>query len=340
MTKNRFEPAVTVYRGDGVEAVHHIAVAVVNNEGRLTHYVGDPSFNVMTRSSIKPFQLMPLVASGAAEKFGFSNEQLSIMCGSHNGTDKHREVVQSNLALAGNTPADLQCGSHWPIGMQPDEIFPQHGEEKDPLRHNCSGKHSGFLALARYLNEDVASYLDPQSKTQKMVKQALADFCQFDPGLMKQGIDGCSAPNYSLSLQALAYGYMKLANGLGTTDAEKTVAQKIRSAIWEFPYMVSGDNRFDYDLKRSFPNNALCKVGAEAVEAFGFAEPSIGIAIKIADGNWRALWPVCVEVLKQLGLIKNGQVPSFLQKHEKPEVLNVRKIVTGHIITGFDLKKI
>lgn len=340
MIEHQFEPAVTVFRGDGVEAVHHIAVAVVNNEGHLTHYVGDPSFNVMTRSSIKPFQLMPLFISGAADHFGFSNEQLSIMCGSHNGTDIHREIVKSNLKLAGNSPDDLRCGSHWPVWMQPDEIFPQNGEEKDPLRHNCSGKHSGFLALSRYLKEDIATYLEPDSKTQEMVKQALADFCQFDTKQMKQGIDGCSAPNYSLSLQSLAFGYMKLANGLGENESMKVIANRIRSAIWEFPYMVSGDNRFDYDLKRSFPRNALCKVGAEAVEAFGFAEPSIGIAIKILDGNWRALWPVCIEVIKQLGIIKKGQVPAELSKYEKPEILNVRKFVTGHIVAEFDLKKV
>lgn len=336
---NQFEPAVTVIRGNGIEAIHHIAVAVVNKEGCLTHYVGDPSFNCMTRSSIKPFQLLSLFTSGAAEHYKFSNEQLSIMCGSHNGSDKHREVVISNLKQAGNSPEMLQCGSHWPIGMQPEEIFPQLGEEKDPLRHNCSGKHSGFLALCRYLGEDVADYLDPNSQTQTMVKNAIADFCQFDIEQMNEGIDGCSAPNFSLSLEALARGYMRLANGLGRNDALDRIAQSIRSAIWEFPYMVSGEKRFDYDLVRSFPNNAVCKVGAEGVEAFGFADPSIGIAIKIADGNWRALWPVCIEVLKQLGIIKKNQLPPYIQHHEKPEILNVRKKLTGYILTEFDLKK-
>ena len=261
------------------------------------------------------------------------------MCGSHNGTDEHREVVLSNLETAGNEPSDLKCGTHVPLFMQYKKIYPQNGEDKDPTRHNCSGKHSGFLAQAVYLGDDKAEYLNPESKTQKWVKKMLSEFCEYPENGMPCGVDGCSAPNYPLSLKAMALGFMKLTN-LKTSDTElKTALSRVREAMYAYPEMISGEMRFDYDLARSFPNNMICKVGAESIEGIGLADPPLGIAVKIHDGNRRALAPVCIEVLKQLGIIKDIKDYPYLVPNEKPEVINNREIVTGHVVADFKLKK-
>lgn len=333
------EIAARVFRGQSVEAVHYASIAVIDKNGRLTHYLGDPDLVTMTRSSIKPFQLMPFIVGGAADHFGYAPEQLAIMCGSHVGSDRHREVVMSNLALAGNAPEHLQCGCHWPIWMQMENIYPRHGEDKDPVRHNCSGKHSGFLAQARFLGEDQSQYLNPQSKTQQFVKETLARYCEYEPHKMFMGVDGCSAPNYPLPVRNLALGFKKLANSEGD-DRHREAARRIKEAVTAFPLMVSGEKRFDYDLKRSFPGNVVCKIGAESVEGIGFSDPAIGIAVKIHDGNTRALGPICVEVLKQLGIIRNISDYQHLSPHESPELLNNRDLVTGHIVAEFKLKKV
>ena len=293
----------------------------------------------MTRSSIKPFQLMPFLLSGGADHFGFTPRQLSIMCGSHNGTDEHRDVVISNLSLAGNRPEFLQCGCHKPIFMDYTKENPLHGEDKDALRHNCSGKHSGFLAHAKFLGDDVAEYLNPNSKTQTMIREQLASYCEVDEGSMPRGTDGCSAPNYAVPIKNLALGFKKLANGEGSSDKERAVATRIRSAMQEYPHLVSGERRFDLDLMRAFPGNVVCKVGAESIEGFGLANPSIGICVKINDGASRALWPICVAVLKQLGIIANTTETPSLKRHERPEVRNYRETLTGHIETTFTLRR-
>ncbi|MFQ5453612.1 MAG: asparaginase [Candidatus Zixiibacteriota bacterium] len=336
----RIEPAATVYRGDFAEAVHYASVAVVNRKGELTHYLGNPMGIFMTRSSIKPFQLMPLILSGAADSFGFSPEQLSIMCGSHTGTDKHRTVVISNLELAGNLPGHLKCGCHVPLWMQIEKVFPSNGEEKDPVRHNCSGKHSGFLALSKHLDVNPNDYLNPESSTQEMIKENLSRYCEYNLDKISYAVDGCSAPNYPLPLINLALGFKKLANGEGENKEIIKAVKRIKDAMISYPFMVSGEKRFDYDLKCSFPGNVVCKIGAESTEGIGFSDTTLGIAVKIHDGNSRCLGPVCIEVLKQLGIIKDIKDFPYLKKYETPEIRNVSNIVTGKIAVNFTLKKI
>lgn len=323
-----------------MEAIHYGSVAVVGGDGKLSHYAGDPYLKTMTRSSIKSFQVMPLLITGAADHYGFTSRQIAIMCGSHNGTDDHREVVFGNLERAGCRPTDLRCGTHWPMQMEQAREYPRNGEDCDPLRHNCSGKHSGFLALARFLGEPVEKYLDPNSKTQTMVRNVLAQMCEYPADQMPVGIDGCSAPNYPLPLYNLALGFKKLANLDAPDPKMMQVLARVKGAMTEFPEMVSGDGRFDLDLARSFPGNLVCKVGAESIEGIGLSDPPLGIVVKIHDGNWRALGAVCVAVLKQLGLIKSIDDFPYLKRHEMPEVRNVRNTVTGRIVADVSLKRV
>jgi L-asparaginase II len=332
--------AVEVYRGAVVEAIHYATVAVLDGDGNMTHYLGDPDEQFMTRSVVKPFQVLPLLLTGAADHFGFSPKQLAIMCASHVGSDEHREVVLSNLKQAGNNVKDLQCGTHLPIFMAMDKLYPTRGEDKDVLRHNCSGKHSGFLALARYLGEDASTYLDPSSRTQTMVKKAVADMCEYPVDEVQVAIDGCSAPVFSIPIKNLALGFKKLANGQGSTPEMTAAVRRVKEAMTTWPLMVSGEKRLDYDLKRSFPGNLVCKIGAEAIEGIGFSDPPVGITVKILDGNQRALGPVVVEVLKQLGIIGDIEDYPLLKRHESPEILNYRDIVTGRIKTRFELRKV
>ncbi|UCG60622.1 MAG: asparaginase [Candidatus Zixiibacteriota bacterium] len=333
------ELAARVYRGKAIEAIHYASIAVVNEHGELTHYLGDPGIVFMTRSAIKPFQLLPLILTGAADRFGFTPEQLSIMCGSHAGTDRHRDMVLSNLRQAGNGPEHLLCGSHRPIWMEVDNVFPKKGEEEDPARHNCSGKHTGFLALARHLGVPVEDYLSPDSQGQKLVKETLSSYCEYEAEAMPCGVDGCSAPNYPLPLRNLALGFMKLARGYGDTPEMKVAVRRVKDAMTSYPFMVSGEKRFDYDIKRSFPGNAVSKIGGEAIQGIGFSDPLVGIAAKVSDGNFRALEPIVIETLKQLRIIDRIDNYPALKRYEQPPVRNNRDIVTGSVVVDFKLKK-
>jgi L-asparaginase II len=333
-----FAPAARVYRGDGVEAVHAAAIAVVDADSQLTHFLGDPRQAFFSRSSIKPLQALPLVEAGGLEHFGFDARELALCAASHSGTGQHRAIVLGMLHKLGLDAAALQCGNAVPLGLTLAGGGSGPGAQVDSLSHNCSGKHSGFLALAKLLHQPLDTYLEPTGAVQRTVRQAVADACEVDVGSLVVGTDGCSAPNYSLPLLNLAVGFknLALANGATPTGAAR---QRVREAMLAHPVLVSGERRLDYDLATAFPGRALVKGGAEALMLLAFAEPALGIAIKVLDGGSRALEPILVETLKQLGLIDDmARFPS-LQRYERPSIANARQLKTGEVRAELTLER-
>ncbi len=332
------EVVANVYRGEGVESVHHGAIAVVNDKKELTHCVGDPEFFTQARSEAKPFQIIPLFLSGAVDHFGFSEKQLAIMCGSHTGTDEHVGVVKSNLELIGLSESNLQCGTHKPMYRSIINQPVKEGEVFSPLQHNCSGKHSGFLALAQYVQDSIQTYLEPDSRIQQLILDAVSMMYNYPKEKIRIGIDGCSAPVFGMPLKQAAIAYVTLTNQVTDDPELKAILERIVSAMDAYPEMVSGEGRFDLALAKTFPGNVINKVGAEGIEGIGFRDPQIGIAVKILDGNTRALYPVIIECLRQLGLL-DGVDMSHLEPFENPAVKNFRKLEVGRIIPDFKLKK-
>jgi L-asparaginase II len=175
---------------------------------------------------------------------------------------------------------------------------------------------------------------------QQLVRNAVGEYCQYDIHALPLGVDGCSAPNFPIPLQNLAIGFMKLATGGGRDVRQKSAVTKIRSAMQEYPEMVSGEGRLDLAIMQSFPNRVVCKIGAEALEGIGFSDPPLGIAVKILDGASRALGTVCVEVLRQLGIVSDLVDFPHLLSYQMPLVENARRIVTGHIEAVFSLVRV
>jgi L-asparaginase II len=326
-------PAAFVHRGAGIEAVHAAAIAVVDEASRLTHALGDVEQAFFSRSSIKPLQVLPLVEAGGLERFGFGAEELALCTASHNGSDQHRALVLGMLHKLGLGPEALQCGTGYPLELKLFGKYPLAGEDEDPLRHNCSGKHSGFLALAKLLEQPLDTYLDPTGAAQTRVRAAVAADCDVTPESLLLGTDGCSAPNYALPLRNLAVGFKNLA--LARDPARACV----RDAMLAHPLLVSGQRRLDYDLARAFPGRAVVKGGAEALLLMSFRQPALGIAVKVIDGSPRALGPIVVETLKQLGLIDDiGRFPT-LARYETPAVKNARELLVGEIRADFRLRR-
>ncbi|MGH7734897.1 MAG: asparaginase, partial [Gemmatimonadales bacterium] len=159
-------------RGDLVESVHRVSVAVVKADGRmdgrsdgareqmreLIASSGDPEMVTYWRSAAKPFQAMPLVEDGAADRWKLSEAELALTCASHSSEPIHREVTDSFLKKIGCTEADLACGPHTPWGAGAAERVVKEHLVPTPRRSNCSGKHSGMLALAKHHGWPTAGY--------------------------------------------------------------------------------------------------------------------------------------------------------------------------------------
>ncbi len=224
---------------------------------------------------------------------------------------------------------DLQCGCHPPTYFSATHEQMGARVRWTQLHHNCSGKHTGFLAYCRLHGWSIAEYLDPDAPAQRHIRKAVQ---RFAPGVeLPMGIDGCSAPNYAMPLTRLAHAYAQLATG--ATPALAAIAY----AMTRHPDLVSGTQRTDLALMQTAPDDWVTKIGADGVQAIGVKSKGIGIAIRIADGNARALHAVTVEVLQQLGLL--GDVTNTpLTRYAHPNVVNNRGIVTGRVRTLFQLR--
>jgi L-asparaginase II len=90
-------PLVEVRRGGITESRHRGHVVAVDGDGQIVARLGAPETLTYLRSSAKPFQSLPLVSSGAADHFGFTEQEIAIACASHNGEQIHTETVAGML---------------------------------------------------------------------------------------------------------------------------------------------------------------------------------------------------------------------------------------------------
>src|SRR5215210_6853486 len=136
---------VEVMRGALTESRHRGAVAVVDADGATVLALGDVIRPVYPRSAVKPLQALPLIENGAAERYGFGDEELALACASHGGEAAHVEIAARMLARAGLDESALECGAHWPSHQPSAQALARSGATPSALHNNCSGKHAGFL---------------------------------------------------------------------------------------------------------------------------------------------------------------------------------------------------
>lgn len=322
-------PFARVTRGDGVDSVHYGSIAVVDRDGRLLYAAGDPHYLTTTRSALKPLQALPLVAGGGVERFGYTAQQVALLCASHSGEPRQVAAVADMLARAGCTPEQLQCGVHPPLFYAAREELPPAGVTFTALQHNCSGKHSGMLAYCRLCELPLDSYLAFGHPLQQAIRSAVAHMTGLAEGELVAGTDGCSAPNYAVPLDRLAYAFARLASG-GDDARYGAAPTRLAAAMSAHPDMVSGEGRNDLILMRAGRGDWVTKVGAEGVQAIGVRSTGWGIALKVVDGNARGLHPATVATLDLLGLLDASQREALAAWRE-PTIRNYRGLVTGQV---------
>ena len=292
---------VVVTRGDGVDAWHHVAVAVVDGDGRITHALGDPELVTFTRSVIKPLQALPLVPDRRLRHAWRSTTKSWRSPRRHTtAATCQRDIAARLLAKAGADAERLLCGAHWPIGMRLGGTPSVRGRRsRSPAPATVPENTPASSPLARTLGVAPERYLDPDSPVQRAVKRAVADACELDEASLRTGTDGCSAPNFAMPLSSLARGFKNLATrGPSGTPLDAALA-RVRAAMQAHPQLVSGAQRFDFEMQRAFGARVVSKGGAEGLQAIGFADPPLGIVVKVLDGGDRACAPICMAVLER-----------------------------------------
>ncbi|HEY5886680.1 MAG TPA: asparaginase [Acidimicrobiales bacterium] len=317
---------VEVTRGDQVESRHRGSVAVVDIAGAVVLAVGDMDQAVLPRSAVKALQALPLVATGAADALALGERALALACASHNAEPEHVAGVEAMLAAADLTAEDLACGAHWPYRQDQTIALARSGASPTPLHNNCSGKHAGFLAVARHLGASLDGYTEPDHPVQQQARVAIEVACGVT--LAEPSVDGCSAPTWPIPLRALARGFARFGTGEGLTAEHGAAAERLRAAVAAEPFLVAGTGRFDTDVMDITGTRAFVKTGAEGVYTAALPALGLGVALKVDDGATRASEVAMAAVLDQL--LPDIDLASFVE----PQVRSWRGVPVGRLRPG------
>lgn len=299
-----------VVRGETVESVHRGHLIVVDGAGAAILSKGDPETVTFIRSSGKPFQAFPVLTSGAAERFGFSDLEIALACGSHSGEKIHTETCAKMLGKINLSETDLRCGAQIPFNEKLAEQMMRDGEKPNQLHNNCSGKHAAMLALARHLGADLKTYEALANPVQQTILDTVSLFTDIPKNAIPIGIDGCAAPNFAMPVSTMAKSFARLIFPPKSFDTEtREACRRIVSAMMTYPEMIGGEDRLDTIIMQSARGRIISKIGAEGVYTAGVLpserwKKGLGIAVKIEDGDdKRARVVVIIELLRVLGVI-------------------------------------
>jgi len=318
------ERLVEVWRGDFCESVHRGHVAVWHADAGLIWGLGDVDRVILPRSSSKMIQALPLLETGAADAHGLTPAHLALACASHSGMSVHTDMVAAWLTDLGLDEDALRCGAHYPYHEPTrDQMVCAH-HEPGQRHNNCSGKHSGFLTLAKHLKAG-PEYIDPDHPVQRMIEAAWEDLT--DEACPGYGIDGCSAPNFASTVKGFARALAMFAAATEGADARQTAMVRLRDAMMTHPLLVAGEGRSCTRLMEEMGQRAAIKTGAEAVFAAIVPEHRIGVAVKIADGTTRASEAVIAQILVALGLLEDDN--PVVTDYTLGPIVNRRGVETG-----------
>ncbi len=320
--------AVEVWRGARIESRHSVHVCVATPEGALVHVLGDVATPVYPRSSLKPFQALTLVESGAADAFRLGEAEIALGCASHNGEPMHVERVERWLAALGLGVDALACGGQLPGHPPAAAALLRAGQEPRRSHDNCSGKHTAMLTAARHLGLPVEGYTDPAHPLQARIATAVAELAGL-AALPAPGIDGCSAPIWPMPLSALATATARLAAPAGLDPGRAAALTRIAAAMRRHPELVAGTGRCCTLLMQALPEVTV-KTGAEGVFIAALHRPGLGVALKVVDGATRAAEVALLACLRALGVLPTepGEV---LRRLAEPAILSRRGEVVGRV---------
>ena len=276
-------------RGSVVESRHQVHVAVVDAAGKLVAQAGDPDLVTFWRSAAKPFQALPLVADGAVERFGLTRQDLALACASHSSEPAQVALVRDFLQRIGCSERDLMCGPHRPLSDAVAKDYETRGMRLTAVYSNCSGKHTGMLALARTHGWPIEFYARIEHPVQQRCLASVSEYTEVAAKEIGVAVDGCGVACFALPLRNMALAYTRL-------DGPTLEAMTLH------PELVAGEGRPCTEMMRAHPGRVVMKVGAEGVYSALLLREGLGVTLKIEDGHSVAAALAIAAVLAGLGL--------------------------------------
>lgn len=339
-------PLFEATRGSMVESVQYGAFAVVSADGQLKAGYGDPDLVTFMRSTSKPLQAIAFMERNGDARFQLSPTEVAIMCASHAGTDRHVEVLQSFHRKVGLTESQLQCGIHPPFDRETRDHLLLENRPSSPYRHNCSGKHTGMLALTVLMGFSLEHYTELSHPVQQLILKTFAEMVDLPPEQVVIGVDGCSVPTYAVPMRSAAYGFARLCDPAGLAPERADACRRITCAMSANGLMIAGPGRFDTVLMDIAAGKLVSKLGAEGYQGLGIlpdaiepGSPALGVAIKISDGDelMRARPMAALQILRDLGVLSKSELDQLADFDRRP-IYNFRHLEVGEYRPAFTLQ--
>ena len=285
---------VQLLREGILESVHQVQAVVCDPKGRVLMSAGDPETEAFIRSALKPFQALATINAGTLDLFGLNDRDLAIICSSHQGSVEQARQAFNILWHCDVDPSALQCPI--PLG------------KRSTLEHNCSGKHSGMLAICQQQGWPLTDYTRKKHPLQQLILTKVAELLQIPPAEMMMAQDDCGAPTLLMTLRQMASLYAQMASN-DHVDMERVVR-----AMTYHPHLVAGEGAFDTELMRLSGGQVVSKSGAEGIQCVAFIGEGLGLAVKVMDGAKRAKYAVTIALLQQLGWVEGSTLDSLSEQ--------------------------
>jgi len=276
-------------RGSVVESRHIVHVAVVDGNGRLVASAGNPDLVTFWRSAAKPFQAHPLVEDGVVERFGLTRQDLALACASHSSEPGQVALVREFLQRVGCSERDLMCGPHRPLSDTVAKDYEIRGVRLTAVHSNCSGKHTGMLALAKHHGWPTEFYARVEHPVQQRCLKSVSEYTEVPAKEIGVAVDGCGVACFALPLRNMALAYTRIPSA-------------ILEAMIVHPELIAGEGRPCTEMMRAHPGRVVAKVGAEGVYSASLIREDLGVTLKVEDGHSLASALAIAAVLAELGL--------------------------------------
>ena len=316
-----------IYRGSVVESFHIGYATAVNEKGEILFQAGDSDYPVYILDSAKPFQIIPLLEEGGVDKFHFSDEEVAVMCSTHNGENQHVGLVSDILKKLDLGIDDLHCGTQPPLDKVSYEQMILKGRRATPVYNSSSGTHVAMLALSKALDVSPVNYELENHPVQKRIFEKMKHYSATDKIPIAK--DDSGLPTFFLPMVSLAQMYSTLAQGADD------YLQKIFHIMSLHPKTIAGKSRFDTDFLSTMSGKGVAKMGSDGLRTIGIrAEEGkyVGIAIKVLSNHHQALDSMSIAVMQHLRLL-DEETATKLDGYRQPKTYGTNDVEIGHVQT-------
>jgi L-asparaginase II len=181
------------------------------------------------------------------------------------------------------------CGPHRPLSDAVAKDYEMRNVRLTAIHSNCSGKHTGMLALAKHHGWPTEFYARLDHPVQQRCLESVSRWTDLSKEQIGVATDGCGVACFALPLRNMALAWARLVS-------------RVVAAMLQHPDLIAGVGRPCTELMTAHPGRVVAKVGAEGIYSALLTREALGVTLKVEDGHSVASALAIAAVLSELGL--------------------------------------